>query len=126
MPTAFKYNYLMTATGILEVDNMGQCAVKASNALGEEYYLIVRTSLGKTCVFTYGPIMPDIEILPPHISCVIDRFDYSEKKIKAYIARWLEDVKKNITKAEEVEDTEIFECCRDLIDYMKGYKIEED
>ena len=126
MPTVFKYNYLMTATGVLEVDNMGQCAVKASNDFGEEYYLVMRTSLGKTYMFTYGPIVPDLDILPPHVSCAVDRFDYNEKKIKMLITRWLEDGKKNITKAEEVEDTEIFECCRDLIDYMKGYKIEED
>ena len=125
MAFQFEYSFAVTATGILELDNPGQCAIRASNDFGENYYLVIRTSLGKCYVFMYGPIVPDLAILPPRVACSVERFDYNEKKIQKIIKAWLTDSKKFITKAEEVEDKEIFENCRDLIKYMSDYTIEK-
>lgn len=125
MAFQFEYSYVSTATGILEIDNPGQCAIRASNAFGEEYYMVIRTSLGTTYLFMYGPIIPDLELLPSKVICSVERFSYNDKRLQKIISTWLTDPKKAINKAEEVEDTEVFESCRDLIKYMSSYTVEK-
>ena len=83
----FEYDHMQVARSVLEVENIGQCALRATNSLGEDYYLVIRTSLGKSYVFNYGPIIPDLEILPNRVFCSLERLDYNEAKLCKYIAR---------------------------------------
>jgi len=87
MPFTFEYDCMRVARSILEIENIGQCALRATNEVGEDYYLIIRTSLGKSYIFTYGPIMPDIPALPPKVSCQLERIDYKEARLNQYIKR---------------------------------------
>lgn len=124
MASQFEYNYLQTATAVLEIENIGKCALCATNMLGEEYYLAIRTSLGKSYIFKYGPLIPDLDTLPPKVSCSVERMDYKEEKIKKIIGFWLEDPKKKISNAEEIDDQDLYRRCRDLIAYMRNYTTE--
>lgn len=82
----FEYDHMQVARSVLEVENIGQCALRATNGLGEDYYMVIRTSLGKSYIFTYGPIAPDLEGLPTRVSCLLERIDYNEAKLCKYIA----------------------------------------
>ena len=124
MASTFQYSYVQTATAVLEIENLGQCAIEGSNSFGEYYYLVIRTSLGKCYIFNYGPIMLDLDMLPPFVGCSIERIDYNEKQLTKRIVRWLEDPKKKISNAREVSDQEAFDSCRDLIAYMREYRQE--
>lgn len=96
----FDYLQRITVNAQLDVDNIGQCFILGRNDLGEEYYLITRTTLGFTEVITYGPVCPEIGILPVNVSMYYTRFEFSQRKIENLIDRFLNDGKKGITQAE--------------------------
>lgn len=99
-----KFDYLerVVVEGQLEVDNIGECVIRANNDLAEDYYLIIRTELGYTEVLEYGPCVPDLELLPASYQIHYNRFDYNSAKIERIIDKFLNDSKRMITQAEVV------------------------
>lgn len=125
----FDYIQRITVDGQLEVDNIGQCVILGRNDIGEESYLIITTILGITEVIHYGPVVPDLEILPFSVSFNYTRFDYSQQKIEKIIERFLNDPKRGITYAE----TTTIEAIIDHIDgsiakilHIRGGQLEDE
>lgn len=56
MKLNFKYFYSRSATGDLEVEDIGNCSIEANDNLGNFYYLLIETNMGFTKIFEYGPI----------------------------------------------------------------------
>ena len=72
----FEYLATNTFTGLLEIEDVGNCAITAFNDIGWESILIIDTQLGKTRVFQMGPIAVDLERLPDTVSCTLTQLDF--------------------------------------------------
>lgn len=101
----FDYLQRVVVDGQLEVENIGQCVLLCRNDLGEEFYLFIHTELGWTETIEYGPVVPDLQILPFSVSMQYNRFEYNQSKIEKLIDRFLNNPKRMITQA-EVTDVE--------------------
>lgn len=69
----------------------------------------------------YGPATPDFNELPKSVFCSFNRIEYDERKIIKKINEFLNDVKRNITQAIEVERDLLFEDCKSILEYCENY-----
>lgn len=114
----FEYYKTVTVNAILDIEDIGNFAIKAFNDKGEEYIMVVDTVLGETRMFTYGPIIPDLDLLPPSVNCSFNRINFSTKFIQKAVDTFLGG-RSQITQAMEVSKEEALEDCKDIISYMK-------
>lgn len=115
-----KFDYLqrIVVESQLDVENIGECTILGRNDFGEEFYLIIRTELGWTEVFEYGPIVPDFKLLPPNITMKYNRFEFSEYRIEKLIDKFLNDGKRGISQAEVTSVENIYKCIINPLDKM--------
>lgn len=99
----FEYLQRVVVDAQLDVDNIGECVLLGRNDLGEEFYLIVRTDMGWTEQINFGPVTPDVDILPFNINLTYARFEFNQTKLMRAIDKFLNDPKKMITQADVVE-----------------------
>lgn len=116
----FDYFYTRTAMDTLNVENVGNCCIECANDDGLFYYLIINTSLGLTDIFTYGPIIPDINELPKNVSCTYKSIEYNEKKLEAIISDFINDGYKKVTQAREIQIVDALNSCQDIVSYLKN------
>lgn len=95
----FDYLQRVIVDGQLDVDNIGDCVIQANNDFAEEFYLIIKTELGFTEVLEYGPIVPDLPILPPEYQIKYNKFEYNQSKLEKIIDRFLNNPKRIVTQA---------------------------
>ena len=119
MEGVFNYYYVSTSMGQLNIEDIGNCAIEANDDMGASYYLVIKTNLGVTRLFQYGPIKPDVNILCKTTTCVFKRFDYSESKLMKAIENFLKPSFSNITQAREISCEEALDNCIDIIEYMR-------
>lgn len=116
----FNYYYDTIAMASIDVEDIGNCAIEAHTDLGEFYYLLIRTNLGISTIVTYGPIVPDIDLLPKVVNCRFERIEFKDTKLVAVINKFLTNPYYKITSANELEYEEAVKNCRDIIDYVKN------
>ena len=114
----FEYMMRTVVDASIEIDDPGNCALRANNDSGEEFYLIVKTELGWTEMLTFGPIIPDISQLPRSSSCNYSRIEYSEYKINSAIQKFLNNPYSKITQVMVVDKEEAKSCIKNLADYI--------
>ena len=97
-----KFDYLQRVVidAQLDVENIGECVLLGRNDFGEEFYLIIHTDMGFTEMIEYGPAVPDLQLLPFHVSFTYDRFEYNQGKIEKLIDRFLNNPKRAVSQAE--------------------------
>lgn len=103
----FDYLQRVVVDAQLEIENIGDCALRGRSDLGEEQYLIIRTEQGETEVIDYGPVDPTIDLLPMGVTLHYNRFEYNQNKIYRIIDKFLNDPKRVITQADVVTINEI-------------------
>lgn len=118
MPEQFPYCNSVVHEDALEVEDIGNCAIKAYNDAGFYWILIVKTCLGITRIFNYGPNIDDISAII-NCSTSIEQLNYNTKKIRKEINIFLNDFRKKITQAYEITPDEAISCCYNLIDIIK-------
>jgi len=111
----FEYLQRVIVDAQLDVDNIGECVLRGRNDLGEEYYLIIRTDMGWTEQINFGPVTPDVDILPFNINMNYARFEFNQSKLMRAIDKFLNDPKKMITQADVVDLSDIREPIIDSI-----------
>jgi hypothetical protein len=112
-------------TNAIDLEDLGNFYLQAVDEdKGLYYYIMCRTSLGTSTIMQYGPVVPDIELLPSSYQCKLERIKYDINKMIKYINNWINDFKKHITSA-CIIDKETFENnFKNLIDYMNSYSDE--
>lgn len=96
----------MQAIDIVDIGNFG---IRCTNSKGYEYYLLTRTTLGKTSILTFGPILPDIPVLVDKFAVAFTKIDYKESKIEKAVQTYINDPSKEISNIEEVLDLEFWD-----------------
>ena len=119
MATSFNYFYTTQSMGELQIDNIGQCAIQANNDSGEFWYLVVKTRLGSSRVFSYGPLAKGVDFLHKSTKMSFKRIEYDEGKIEKEIKGFLNNPFADITQAMEISPEEALAECKSFIEYMK-------
>ena len=118
MTGIFDYQVEIKRNAQLIVDDVGNTTLRALNDFGEEYFLIIRTNnVGTTRIFSYGPYNEDVEV-PRSCVATFEKIDYEEYKVKNKIKSWLNDYKRAITSAMEVDIEEIRDKLKNLADLI--------
>ena len=115
------YNGSPTYMGELDIDNIGDFAIEASNDDGMFWYYICRTLLGITTIATSGPRIPDVELLPKVFSQCRFTMDFNEEKIIKDVTKFLNDFRKKITVANVIPIEDAIEQVVNLKDYLEDY-----
>lgn len=88
MDSSFKYNTQTMQVDSIIVEDIGNCALEAIDQNGCFHYFISITNEGTTEIITFGPIVPDISILPKSYSTSFERIGYTDAKLQKAIQKW--------------------------------------
>ena len=84
----FEFDNQYVPQNFIEIENIGNVCIEAINENdGLFYYLLIKTSLGTTSIFEYGPVVPDIDKLFDNYNVSFNREQYNEKKLKIFISK---------------------------------------
>ncbi len=119
MGTYINYDGSATFNEELEIEDIGNCCVRASNAEWGTYYLIIKTIRGQSYCLEYGPVVPDIPLLPKTFQVSYGICKFNEKLLYKKIFGFLNDPKKQIVDAEVEPDS--FNAKEDFPDIFELY-----
>lgn len=90
----------------IEVEDIGNCAIRATSGAFEDYYIVIQTVMGKTSILAFGPILADVAVLQEDFNLSFKKIDYKEKNITNEINKFINDMRKGIKQADiiSVED----------------------
>lgn len=115
MQASFDYVHQTVAMDSIEIGDVGNCALNVLNDNAEEWYLAVATEMGWTTVIQFGPLIADIDDLPNSFYFSRNKFEYSEKGLVKTIYNFLNDNKRGITQAFEIDYEEAMSRLRGVI-----------
>lgn len=102
----FEYSVQKTFSQSIDVVDMGNTALRCTNKLKDDYYIITKTIMGKTSIIRFGPVCSDIDVLINDFSVEYKKIDYKELAIFKEISKFINDFKKEIDIVEEVTELE--------------------
>ena len=102
----FEYSVQRTFNEAIDVVDIGNTALKCVGSKLDEYYIILKTIMGKVSIIKFGPVCPDLEVLLNDFSVSYKKIDYKESVICREIDKFINDFKKDIKTVEEITDYE--------------------
>jgi hypothetical protein len=102
----FEYDQQPVFMQNIQIDDIGNVALRCSTEKGQEYYIVVKTYLGKTALLKFGPVYPDITCLTENMELTFKKFDYKECTIEREISKYINDGRASITKVEVIAEYE--------------------
>ena len=120
------YSATKTFTQTLQIDDIGNCAIHGEGSFRDgkvpfpgDYYMIVKTVMGKTTFIKWGPLMPDFVALPNTFKLEIKTSQYKEGTIMKEIQTFINDGLKGIHDATELLPEEAIEFLPEAINYTE-------
>lgn len=120
----FEFNKELMALNSVEIENIGCFAIEASNDEGMFYYMLARTTLGVTSIATWGPVVPDVELITNGYGFCYTKMDYKEKDVAKFISKYINDRNKGITHIETISIEDAIEQVKDMKEYLRNYNQE--
>lgn len=112
----FDYSATRTFNQTLQIDDIGNCAIRGEGCFRDgravfsgDYYMIVKTVMGKTTFIKWGPLMPDFTALPNTFKLEVKTAAYKEATVAKEIQSFINDGLKGIHDAEELLPEEAIE-----------------
>lgn len=120
-----EFNNQYAPQNSIDLDSAGNVCIEAINEEdGLYYYLLIKTLLGITDIFEYGPVIPDIDKLFDNYKVAFTRQPYNETKLKYFLNKWLNDKSKKITAAYQVNEELFKENYKNILDTLNKYSKE--
>lgn len=116
----FEYLYTRTAMAELQIDDIGNCAIQICDDRGKTAFMVIKTVMGKTRMFKFGPYQIDLYELPNETICSYEKIDFSQNRLQTEIRSFLNSRGMNVTQAMEIPIEEAFAQYRDLCEYMRN------
>ena len=110
----FDFSIQKTFEQSIDIVDMGNTALRCVNNKMDNYYLIVKTIMGKTYFIKFGPVCPDIDLLLDDFAVSYKKIDYKESSVYKEIDKFINDFKKEITSIEEITEYEAWEDFPDI------------
>lgn len=114
----FDYMIKTVAGDSIDILDIGNCALQINNDRKEFWYLVIKTELGWTEVFEFGPVDPDIDKLPTYCAMAYKRFEYRQSKIEDIIFNAINNASRNVTQVIEVSVDDAKSGMRNLVKYI--------
>lgn len=115
----FEYLYETKATGEIDVEDIGNCAIVAYNSrMYQRAVLIIKTVEGESRVVTSGPHWVELEQPCTEYTFSFSSFQFSSNKIEKIIDRFLSGTKFYVDQAEVVEQEEALKYIPDVREYI--------
>ena len=105
----FEYSVQKTFDESIDVVDIGNTALRCTNVRMDNYYIIIKTVMGKTHILKFGPIFPDLDVLLSDFSTSYKKIDYKENIICKEIDKFINDFKKEIKSIEEITEYEVWQ-----------------
>ena len=102
----FEYSIQKTFNEAIDVVDIGNTALRCVGSRLDEYYMILKTIMGKVSIIKFGPIVPDLEVLMNDFEVSYKKIDYKENLISKEVNKFINDFKKEITQVEEITEYE--------------------
>lgn len=123
--TSIEFDNEFVPQNIIDIPELGNFALEGINEKdGLYYYLLVKTSLGTSSIFTFGPIIPDVDLLPENYSFNYQRIPFKDTKMKMFVSKWLNDFKRKISIANIISEEDFISNIKDLKLYINTYSDE--
>lgn len=114
----FQYLYTQQATGVFEVEDLGNFALSCTNDLYHEYILLVKTMYGVTKVVSYGPNLIDQDTLNDSVDLKYQQFDFNSYKIQTLVDRFVNEARRAISQVTVIEQAEAINRIKDVTKYL--------
>jgi hypothetical protein len=105
----FEFSVQKTFNESIDVVDMGNTALRCTNRQLDNYYIIVKTIMGKTHFIKFGPVCSEIDALLEDFSVEYKKIDYKESQVYKEIDKFINDFKKGIETVEEVTEYEAWQ-----------------
>lgn len=105
----FEYSVQRTFNEAIDVVDIGNAALKCVGSKLDEYYIILKTVMGKVSILKFGPVCPDLEVLLNDFSVSYKKIDYKEMAIFKEVDKFINDFRKEITSVEEITEYEAWQ-----------------
>lgn len=102
----FEFNAQPVFMGKIEVEDLGNFALRAKSELGREYYVVVKTFLGKTIILKFGPLAPDLTALIYNMDLSFKKIDFKETAICREVDKFINDGRSSIVDIELISEME--------------------
>lgn len=117
-----EFNKQLMPQNLIDVEDIGNVCLEAVNEDdGFFYYLLIKTYAGVSTTISYGPVVPDVALLPDEYSLEFKRMNFKDTSIIKFISFWLNDRSKNITSAQVIDETAFIENIKDMKNYIENY-----
>lgn len=120
----FEFNNQLMPQSFVEINNLGSFAIEAFNATGAYYYYLVQTIFGQSIIASCGPVVPDIDRIPPGFSIRIDKIAFNEQRIIKGLTLFLNDKYKELVDASEISIEDAINQFRDAREYLRNLDAE--
>lgn len=90
----------------INIEDIGNVALRCSNEKLREYYIVIKTYLGKTALISFGPLLGDVGALVDNMSLTFKKFDFKEYTIEREIEKFINDGRSMINKVEIIQEME--------------------
>lgn len=120
-----EYYLQKIVNGILDVEDISNCAVEANDDIGNYYYMIINSELGYSKILEFGPVSLDHSFL----NTAYQKFktiEYSQTKLKKVLFEFLNNDLRKITQAREVSVEDAYIRYPSLINWVKPTRTDED
>ena len=105
----FEYSVQKTFNESIDIVDIGNTALRCVGNRYDEYYMILKTIMGKVSILTFGPVTPDIEVLLNDFLVSYKKIDYKEAAIHKEVSKFINDFRKEITSVEEITEYEAWQ-----------------
>lgn len=111
----------------IEIKNNGDFALECINDDGYYYYMITKTFQGVVSMFTWGPIIPDIDLIPEArgkggaYNFKLTRLKWNENKIKNAVKAFVNNRDSAITCVKLIPEKEALEMIKDMKSYIEQF-----
>ena len=120
MAKTFKYDFVESVFGNeFEIEDIGNFYLEGITQNNMVYYLAVRSRCGQMFIFEYGPLALDCDEFPNQVGCFIEKKEFNDRYIQKRVNDFLHR-KDEIKVVNKIEHDELYDRCRDLIEYMRG------
>ena len=116
MRSSFNYFYTTTAEDCIDIEDIGNVCIQASNDTGQNWILLIRTKLGFSYILEYGPFF--YGKITEYLSHTFQRIEYSEYKLEKKINKFLNEPKRVITQVQIRDEEEALELMTNVVEVM--------
>lgn len=116
----FEFAVQKTFNQSIDVVDIGNTALRCVNRQLSEYYIIIKTVMGKVHIMKFGPVCPDLDCLQEDFSVSYKKMDYKEMSICKEIDKFINDYKKEVDTIEEITDFEAWKSFPNIQNYFEN------